>query len=118
MKSLYPYFIKKYTHDHLMWRNNMLKTMTVIWAVLNVAVYILMMLDKWYAKTDKWRISESMLIGLSIIGGSFGLAMGMICFKHKINKLIFKLVACLGMTAFIAFIIYLVMNQSLQLVNF
>lgn len=52
-------------------------------AVVNMAGFFLMGLDKWKAKNRKWRISEKTLFGVSILGGSVGAWAGMYIFHHK-----------------------------------
>ena len=39
--------------------------------------------DKYCAKKDYWRISESNLLGLAILGGGRGAYIGMFTFRHK-----------------------------------
>lgn len=43
-------------------------------------------LDKWKAKHHKYRIPERSLLYSGIFFGSFGIALGMILFHHKIRK--------------------------------
>lgn len=42
--------------------------------------------DKWQAQKHQWRISENTLLGISLLGGIIGAAMGMILFNHKVSK--------------------------------
>ncbi len=58
--------------------------------VINLSTFILFGMDKRKAVNKKWRIPESTLLGLSIIGGSVGSFLGMNLFKHKTKKLYFK----------------------------
>ena len=59
---------------------------------INFIGFILIFLDKQKAIHNKWRISEKILIFISIIGGSFGTIIAMYLFHHKTKKLKFKLV--------------------------
>lgn len=43
-------------------------------------------IDKYKASKDKWRIQELTFMLISLAGGSVGVMIGMITFKHKINK--------------------------------
>lgn len=52
-------------------------------AVINLAGFFLMGLDKWKAKHKKWRISEKTLFGTAVFGGSLGTWAGMYAFRHK-----------------------------------
>ena len=45
-----------------------------------------MWLDKRKAKKGKWRISETALFTLAILGGSIGGIAGMYAFRHKTKK--------------------------------
>ena len=45
-----------------------------------------MWLDKWKAKNDAWRIPESTLMALALMGGSIGGIAGMYTFRHKTKK--------------------------------
>ena len=54
--------------------------------VLNLIAFFSMWLDKWKAKNNAWRIPESTLMALSLIGGSIGGIAGMYKFRHKTRK--------------------------------
>ena len=54
--------------------------------VINIVTWIAFGLDKWKAKTGKWRIPERTLLLLALIGGSLGALAGMIMFRHKTRK--------------------------------
>lgn len=45
-----------------------------------------MLADKYYAIKNKWRIPEKILIGIALLGGSFGCITGMQLFRHKTRK--------------------------------
>ena len=46
-------------------------------AILNVITFFLYGIDKWKAKKDRWRIPESTLLLLAVLGGSIGAWLGM-----------------------------------------
>ena len=50
---------------------------------INLLTFILYGLDKLKAKKSKWRIPESTLIGIAVIGGSIGAWLGMKVWHHK-----------------------------------
>ena len=52
-------------------------------AVINVVTFFVYCIDKWKAKKSKWRISETALLGLSVLGGSSGAWLGMKVWHHK-----------------------------------
>jgi uncharacterized membrane protein YsdA (DUF1294 family) len=51
--------------------------------VINLVSFIAMGLDKHKAQKHKWRIPESTLFVLALIGGSVGSILGMRVFHHK-----------------------------------
>lgn len=53
---------------------------------VNVAAWIMYGLDKWKARSGKWRISERTLLIVALIGGSVGALTGMLMFRHKTKK--------------------------------
>ena len=53
---------------------------------VNVAAWIMYGLDKWKARSGKWRISERNLLIVALIGGSVGALTGMLMFRHKTKK--------------------------------
>lgn len=61
-----------------------MNTLLIIYLFLiNLAGFYIMLIDKRRAIKNQWRISEKSLIGISIIGGSIGIYLGMKLFKHK-----------------------------------
>ena len=53
---------------------------------LNVAVWMLYGIDKWKAKSGRWRIPEKVLLLAAFAGGSVGALTGMMMFRHKTKK--------------------------------
>ena len=60
--------------------------------IVNVIGFLLCFIDKRLAVKHKYRISESVLLFISLIGGCLGLLISMYMFHHKTKKLKFKLV--------------------------
>ena len=54
--------------------------------IINIIAFIAYGLDKYKARHDKWRIPETTLILLAVIGGSIGAIVGMKFFRHKTRK--------------------------------
>ena len=52
-------------------------------AVINVVTFFIYGIDKWKAKKSKWRIRETSLLGLAVLGGSIGAWLGMKVWHHK-----------------------------------
>ena len=58
---------------------------TIILYVLaiNIVAFIAFGIDKYKAKRDKWRIPESTLLTMAVLGGSIGALAGMKIWRHK-----------------------------------
>ena len=59
--------------------------------LVNAAGCILMLLDKQFAIHHRWRIPESTLLAVAVIGGSVGTWIGMQLFRHKTKKPLFTI---------------------------
>ena len=57
--------------------------------IINIVAFLAMWIDKQKAKKGKWRISETALFILAILGGSIGGMIGMYTFRHKTKKMRF-----------------------------
>ena len=57
--------------------------------LINFSSFIIFGLDKRKAKNKEWRISESSLIFLCLIGGAIGGLISMVIYKHKLSKKLF-----------------------------
>ena len=58
--------------------------------IINILTFIVYGIDKLKAKKGKWRIPESTLLLLAIIGGSIGAWFGMKVWHHKTKHKKFK----------------------------
>lgn len=76
--------------------------------IVNAAAFLLMLADKQKAKRGLWRIPESTLMGVAIIGGSVGALAGMYTFRHKTRHLKFILGVPLIFAIQILLIIFLI----------
>ncbi len=54
--------------------------------LINIIAFLAMGIDKKKAKYGKWRISESALFILVLLGGGIGGIAGMYTFRHKTKK--------------------------------
>ena len=52
-------------------------------AAINVVTFFVYGIDKWKAKKSMWRIRETALLGLAVLGGSIGAWLGMKVWHHK-----------------------------------
>ena len=50
-----------------------------------------MLVDKWKATKNRWRVRESTLLIVAALGGSIGSLAGMYLFRHKTQHLKFTL---------------------------
>ena len=50
---------------------------------INVIAFLVYGIDKWKAKKSLWRIRETALLGLAVLGGSIGAWLGMKVWRHK-----------------------------------
>lgn len=66
------------------------KIILIYLAVINLITFITYGIDKLKAKKHLWRISESTLLLLAIMGGSVGAILGMKVWDHKTRHKIFK----------------------------
>ena len=72
---------------------------------LNLFSFLLYGLDKWKAKHDRYRISESFLIISAMFFSSYGAILGMYTFHHKTRKI--KFLICIPLLLLIhSFFIY------------
>ena len=69
-----------------------MRMLLVIYLLLiNALGFGLMLLDKWQAKKNRWRIRESTLMLVAALGGSVGSLLGMYTVRHKTKHLKFTL---------------------------
>lgn len=61
----------------------MLKFILIYLLTINLFGFLIMLIDKQRAVHKEWRIPEKTLIGISILGGSIGMLLGMSSFRHK-----------------------------------
>ena len=60
--------------------------MLVYLIIINALAFLLMLVDKYKAKKNLWRIPEGTLIGIAILGGSMGCLCGMYAVRHKTKR--------------------------------
>jgi uncharacterized membrane protein YsdA (DUF1294 family) len=62
---------------------NAISLLILYFVIINLISFIVMGLDKHKAQKRQWRIPESTLFVLALIGGSIGSILGMRIFHHK-----------------------------------
>ena len=75
---------------------------------LNLITFITYGIDKFKAKKSRWRIPESTLILLALIGGSIGAWLGMKTWRHKTQHAKFYIGIPLIISGQIILLIYLI----------
>ncbi len=65
--------------------NFLIKGFIYYFVIINIYAFIVMGYDKIKAKLKKYRITERYLMTLAFIGGSFGVLIAMLLFRHKIR---------------------------------
>ena len=69
----------------------MIKVALIYLLTVNALGFLLMTADKYKAKKNLWRIPESTLMTVAVIGGSVGSLIGMYTVRHKTKHLKFTL---------------------------
>ena len=90
--------------------DNIQKIIVIYLIVINMVTFFIYGVDKWKAMRSKWRISEAMLLGLAVIGGSIGAWLGMKVWHHKTMHKKFKYGLPLILLAQIALIYLIIQN--------
>ena len=58
--------------------------------IVNILTFLLFAVDKFRAVRRGWRIRESVLFGISLVGGALGGLLSMFVFRHKTKKSLFE----------------------------
>ena len=74
---------------------------------VNLAAFGAFAVDKLQAVRGKWRIRESVLLGLSLAGGALGGLFAMDLCHHKVNKMRFKVGLSLMLVLHLALLIWM-----------
>ncbi|MCC0637496.1 DUF1294 domain-containing protein [Clostridioides sp. ES-S-0190-01] len=64
---------------------------SIYFIIINIIGLSSMYIDKKKAIKNKWRIKETTLLAIAIIGGSIGSIIGMYSFRHKTKHIKFTL---------------------------
>ena len=79
----------------------------ILFCAVNVVTFFAFMLDKLYAKWDRRRIPESVLLLMGLCGGATGGYIAMRLFHHKTRKPLFFILMPLMMVAEIGLYVWL-----------
>ena len=84
-----------------------MKYLLLYLVIINAVGFLLMLIDKWKAKHNRWRIPEATLMGIAALGGSVGSLLGMYTVRHKTKHIKFTVGIPVILIAQIALAIYL-----------
>lgn len=90
------------------YRLMVMKMFFYYFAIINLLSFLLYGFDKFRAIHHKYRISEMILLNMSVFGGVYGSIMGMYLFHHKTKKILFKLVNILFFIVYTIIVYYLI----------
>lgn len=66
-----------------------MEVLLLYFLILNFAMFSIVGYDKYRARKNKRRIPENTLFSLAFLGGSIGLLLAMLLFRHKTSKMSF-----------------------------
>lgn len=83
--------------------------LTIYLIAINIATFFVYGIDKWKARRSKWRIPESTLLTLAVLGGSIGAIIGMRTWHHKTmhNKFKYGVPLIINLQVVLAVYIYI-----------
>ena len=61
----------------------MKELLSIYLLIINAIAFALMLIDKYKARKNLWRIPEATLISTALLGGSIGALIGMYTVRHK-----------------------------------
>ena len=87
------------------------KIILIYLLLINIIAFITYGVDKKKAVSNKWRIQEKTLIGLSVLGGGIGSLLGMMVWHHKTRKPVFMILVPLFMVVWVILIAFLLRER-------
>lgn len=87
-----------------------IRNIVIYFAIINIIAFFAMWIDKVKARKGAWRIKETTLFTLVLLGGGIGGIAGMYCFRHKTKKLYFTIGFPVILICEIILIIYVVIK--------
>lgn len=83
--------------------------LTIYLIAINIATFFVYGIDKWKARRSRWRIPESTLLTLAVLGGSIGAFIGMRTCHHKTmhNKFKYGVPLIMNLQVVLAVYIYI-----------
>lgn len=89
------------------------KIAVLYYLVVNAVLFAAMGIDKLRAKKEQWRIPESTLFVLALLGGGIGGFAAMAAFHHKKRKIAFYLIYGISILLHAA-LIFLIITRVLK----
>ena len=80
--------------------------------LLNVAAFAAFGIDKWKARTGRWRIPEATLLALAGLGGAIGAYLGMQVFHHKTQKPKFTIAVPLFIILHLGLVLWILIRRT------
>ena len=78
--------------------------LTIYLILVNAIAFLLMLIDKYKARKNLWRIPEKVLFSIALAGGSVGALLGMYAVRHKTKHAAFTV--GIPVILFLQFIVY------------
>ena len=88
----------------------MKELLSIYLLIINAIAFCLMLIDKYKARKNLWRIPEATLISTALLGGSIGALIGMYTVRHKTRRAKFTIGIPLILLAQIALTLYLLLK--------
>lgn len=86
----------------------LIKIVLVYYLAINIILFLAMAIDKAKAVKGRWRIPESTLFILSVLGGAVGGFAAMYLFHHKNRKWSFKIIFALCLILHLVLVVFIV----------
>ncbi|QHI72272.1 DUF1294 domain-containing protein [Aminipila terrae] len=84
-----------------------MKYAIALYVIWNIITFSMMGIDKYKAKNNKWRISEATLLITAIFMGGIGSLTGSKFFRHKTQKIKFKILLPFSVLLNLSVIVYI-----------
>ena len=88
----------------------MKELLSIYLLIINAIAFCLMLIDKYKARKNLWRIPEATLISTALLGGSIGTLIGMYTVRHKTRHIKFTVGIPLILLAQIALALFLLLK--------
>ena len=87
-----------------------MKVILIYLLIINASGFLVMTIDKLYARKNMWRVPERTLLGLAALGGSIGVLSAMYTVRHKTKHMKFVIGVPLILALQIGLVLYLILR--------